>query len=48
LVHAEVEGDTFIPEVNEREWELVSKEDFRADEKNEVDYSFLKFCRKRV
>ena len=46
LVHAEVEGDTFIPEVNEREWELVSKEDFRADEKNEVDYSFLKFCRK--
>lgn len=45
-VHTETEGDTFIPAVDEREWELVGREDFKADEKNEFDYSFLEFCRK--
>ncbi|MCX4291087.1 MAG: dihydrofolate reductase [Odoribacter sp.] len=45
-VHTEMEGDTFIPVVDEREWKLVSREDFKADEKNEFDYSFLEFCRK--
>ncbi|MCM1030573.1 MAG: dihydrofolate reductase [Oscillibacter sp.] len=45
-VHTETEGDTYIPAVDKEEWELVSREDFKADEKNEFDYSFLEFCRK--
>lgn len=44
-VYVEVEGDTCIPAVNEEEWELESREDFKADEKNEFDYSFLKYRR---
>lgn len=45
-VHTEIIGDTFIPAVKDVEWNLVSREDFKADEKNEFDYSFLEFHRK--
>ncbi len=40
-VHTEIEGDTFFPEFDRGEWEEVSREDFKADEKNEFDYSFV-------
>jgi dihydrofolate reductase len=40
-IHAVVEGDTFFPEFDLDEWELVSQEHHEADEKNEFDYSFL-------
>ncbi len=33
-VHAEVEGDTFLPEIDFDDWELVSSEHHAADEKN--------------
>lgn len=46
-VHTESEGDTFIPAIDEREWELVSREDFKADEKNGYDYSFMDYQRKK-
>jgi dihydrofolate reductase len=40
-VHAIFEdADTFFPEINERKWELVSNQDFFADEKHAYDYSF--------
>lgn len=45
-VHAEVEGDTFFPEFDRSQWEEVSREDHKADEKNEFDYSFLVLERK--
>jgi len=45
-IHAEVEGDTFFPEFNLDDWELVSEEHRDADEKNEFDYSFLVYDRK--
>lgn len=45
-IHVQVEGDTFIPSVEDSDWELIKKEDFIADEKNEFDYSFLEFYRK--
>ena len=38
-VHAEVEGDTFFPAVDESEWQLVSNELHAADERNEFDFS---------
>ena len=39
-VHADVEGDAFFPELDDGEWNLVSDERHRADERNEFDFSF--------
>lgn len=40
-IHAEVGGDTFFPEWRRGQWREMSREDFKADEKNEFDYSFV-------
>jgi dihydrofolate reductase len=40
-VHARVQGDTYFPDFDRDMWREVSREDFRADEKNEFDYSFV-------
>ena len=40
-VHAEFEGDTWFPELNEDEWACVSREDFARDDRNPYDYSFV-------
>lgn len=40
-VHTEVDGDTFFPEFNRSEWREVSREAYKADEKNDFDYSFI-------
>lgn len=45
-VHAEVEGDTFFPDVDLDRWELVFEETHEADERNEFPYSFLIFERR--
>jgi len=45
-VHASPEGDTFFPEVNMQEWKEVKRDDFKADEKNKFDYSFVILERK--
>lgn len=44
LVHEEFDGDSFFPEIpnNFRE---VYREDFRADEKNNYNYSFIDYER---
>ena len=40
-VHAEVDGDTWFPKMDWDIWEEVGREDFKADKKNEYDYSFV-------
>jgi len=40
-VHADCEGDTYFPEFDRGLWKEVERQDFRADEKNEYDYSFV-------
>jgi len=45
-VHATPEGDTFFPEVNLAEWNEIKRTDFKADEKNAFDYSFVILERK--
>ena len=45
LIEDEFDGDTFFPEINEDEWELVSKEKGVRDEKNPYDYYFLVYDR---
>jgi len=44
-IDEEFEGDTYFPEVNEQDWELVSSEKGIKDEKNPYDYYFKKFKR---
>lgn len=39
-VHAQTQGDTFLPEIDWSEWEPISWERFEPDAKNEVAYSF--------
>ncbi len=42
-IHKSFQADTYFPEINYKEWNLISKEDFSLDEKN--SYSFLTFVR---
>jgi len=45
-VHADVAGDTFMPEFDDvDEWRLVDREDFEADAKNDYPFSFLIYDR---
>ena len=39
-VHATLEGDTYFPIMNEKDWLLISNQDFPADEKHAYSYSF--------
>lgn len=40
-VHAELEGDTYFPEFDRRQWREIERQAFKADEKNDFDYSFV-------
>lgn len=46
-VHANLDGDTFFPVIDEREWTLTSHLDFPADEKHAYAYSFQLWERKK-
>jgi dihydrofolate reductase len=39
-VHANLEGDTFFPVIDEKKWRLTANQDFEADEKHAYRYSF--------
>lgn len=46
-VHAEIDGDTYFPEVDFEAWKLVFEERHEADEKNEFACTFEVWERKR-
>lgn len=46
-VDLEVDGDVFFPDVDMEEWNLVSSESHSKDEKNEYDYTFKVYERKK-
>ncbi len=46
IVHQEFEADVYFPEIDRNVWLEVSREDFKADEKNKYDYSFVRFVKK--
>ena len=46
-VHAELEGDTFFPEIDMRQWQLVSSTPFEADARHAYSYTFETWERKR-
>ncbi|GGE67657.1 dihydrofolate reductase [Pedobacter psychrotolerans] len=39
-IHHQFDADTFFPEFDRSEWEVVSSEHHQADEKNKYDYTF--------
>ncbi len=45
LVHYEFEADAFFPKIDFNHWKEVSREDFKANDKNKYDYSFVKYLR---
>jgi dihydrofolate reductase len=47
-VHVELNGDTYFPEIDYKEWELLSQLDFKKDEKHKYDYCFQVWGRRGV
>ena len=43
MVHKDFEADVFFPEIDKKVWREVSREDFKADEKNKYDFSFISY-----
>jgi dihydrofolate reductase len=39
-VHAQMDGDTYFPAIDEKDWKLTSTTRFEADEKHAYPYSF--------
>ena len=44
-VHADVEGDAHLPDIDAKDWRLESDERREADENNEHDFSFRVYSR---
>lgn len=47
-VHAQLEGDTVIPEINADRWTVENSESFAADERNQFPYTFIDYIKKEV
>jgi dihydrofolate reductase len=45
-VHAELEGDTFFPTFSEADWQLVSNDDYPADDRHRYAFSIQVWKRK--
>jgi dihydrofolate reductase len=43
FVDNEFEADVYFPEIDAKVWKEVARENFKADEKNEYDYSFISY-----
>ena len=46
IVHHSFEADVFFPEIDTDIWKEVAREDFKADEKNKYDYSFVSYIKR--
>lgn len=46
-VETKIEGDAFFPDVTVDKWNLIRAEAHKKDEKNEYDYTFLTYEKKR-
>lgn len=44
-INKDFEGDTFFPEINEKEWQLIERLDENDDPQNEFTYSFLTYAK---
>jgi len=46
LVHESFDADAFFPIIDMSKWTEMSRRDFKADEKNKYDYSFVQYKKK--
>lgn len=46
FVHHNFNADVFFPTIDTSIWKETSRQDFKADEKNKYDYSFVSYLRK--
>ena len=46
-VHEDFEADAFFPEFDPQEWELTGQEDFKKDDENPYDYSFVQYKKRK-
>ena len=46
-VDLEIEGDTFFPELNPKEWKLISEDSHEANEKNKWNFNFKIYDKKQ-
>lgn len=46
-IHEAFDGDTFFPTIDESEWEVVSTEEGKVDEKNRHPHTFITYERKK-
>jgi dihydrofolate reductase len=42
-IHHSFEGDAYFPQIDSTIWKQTHVQDFKADEKNKYDYSFLEY-----
>lgn len=45
LIDKEFEADVFFPKIDKKKWKKISREDFKANEKNKYNYSFISYKR---
>ncbi len=45
-IYGNFEGDTFFPEIDPYQWELIEMEEHEPDEKNKYPYAFLTYKKK--
>lgn len=45
-VHGEFDADTFFPEINEEQWELVKEQFHEKDEKHDYAFTYLTYEKK--
>lgn len=45
FVHHQFNADVFFPEIDKNVWKETSREDFKADDKNKYDFSFVTYLR---
>lgn len=47
-INATVKGDSYFPDINKNEWNLVEEKSFLKDKDNEYDYKFKHYIKKGV
>jgi len=45
-VHAHFDADTFFPEIDINQWNVIKQEHFESSDKNQFSFSFLEMVRK--
>ncbi len=46
VIHSEFTGDAYFPIISPSKWKLAEQTDFKADEQNPYNYSFLRYTRR--